>query len=751
LKEKKGNGEAYAHGPNRSGTPHQLCDHLKKVAELCGQYADDFGFSRSGYLLGYWHDIGKIHPKWQTYLRESEEAVKTGRKVKGPYHAPVGVCRSRDLWPLAMAIAAHHTHLRSIADFQNKLFGYSDSELFKEGLKLWLKSEPSDLGRLIESAKQEMIVIQNAAQSADTKKRKEKQISRLEFVIRFLLSALVDADRLDTEAHFKPWKGELRTVKPTLEDMQGKLQEELDRLTRNAVDSEVNRVRGEVLAACIKSAESETGIFRLTAPTGAGKTLSSLAFALRHAILHNLHRIVVAIPYTSIIDQTAQTCRKIFGPEGVLEHHSAIRELKHTTDELEDKLRLATENWDYPLIVTTTNQLFESLFSNHPSRVRKIHNLARSVIIIDEVQTLPIELLEPTLEAIRQLTDHYGATVLLSTATQPAIVGHMEGLENVHEILPNAATHFDELRRVEYQWPEGKQSWVEIAEKMLEFEQVLTVVNMKKNAIQLLDALGDNTALHLSTLLCGAHRREVLDEINRRLKNGEPCRVVSTQVVEAGVDLDFPVVMRAIGPLDRIVQVAGRCNREGKLAGLGRVGKLAGLGRVIIFDPEEGKVPSGSYRTGTDEARLLIAEGKLDPDNPYTFERYFSRLYQGVELDKHGIEKKRQHLNYPEVAEKYRFIPHETIPVVVSTWQPDKDKVNKILDSIRGKLASGSGPSRDDFRKLQPYIVNLYPYQYQECADWIDESIDGIHKWTGPYDSVRGLITESIKSEDLLW
>jgi len=725
-----------AHGMNKDGETHRLVDHLESVARICGEFACDFKLKSVGELLGFWHDIGKIHPEFQKYLNESDKETRKGIRTvkKGPKHSPTGAARAKDLHPIAMVIASHHSGLQSKSDFARLFTEYFKRVEIKEAIDLWHKYENNRKDALIEKAKNELVSAL-------------KNESLTEFALRFMLSALVDADRLDTEKHYNPEKSLLRSDKPALEMMLDKLKMHHDHLDKSSVETKVNMVRREVLKACNLCAENELGIFRLTAPTGAGKTLSSMSFALHHAIKHNLRRIVVAIPYTSIIDQTADCYRKVFGDDCVLEHHSAMqeREKNLVTDEesynsVNQRKDLATENWDAPLIVTTTNQLFESLFSNHPSRLRKIHNLACSVIIIDEVQTLPLKLLKPTIEAIRQIAEHYGSTIVLSTATQPALHENkqFEGLRNIKEIIPDAIELFDVLRRVGYQWPTGCMSWDEVAEEMRRHKQVLTVVNTKSDAIKLLQALDDETALHLSTSLCQAHRLEVINTVKDRLNNGDTLRLVSTQVIEAGVDLDFPVVMRAIGPMDRIVQAAGRCNREGKLE----------TGRVIIFHPIEGKLPPGSYTTATQSTASLIQEGEIDANDPDLFERYFSRLYSEVNLDKYNIEEFRKHLNFPEIAKRYKFIKDETIPVVISGWKSEADR---LIDRIRKKINAGEHLRREDFRSLQPYTVNIYRNQFERYRNCIDDSIPDILIWTGKYDRKFGLITEYTKTEDNLW
>jgi CRISPR-associated endonuclease/helicase Cas3 len=392
-----------------------------------------------------------------------------------------------------------------------------------------------------------------------------------------------------------------------------------------------------------------------------------MAFALKHALVHGLDRVIVAIPYTSIIEQTADVYRNIFGETSVLEHHSAVITGHDGCDPLSYQdvwSRLASENWDAPIVVTTTVQLFESLFAHRPSACRKLHNIARSVLVLDEVQTLPPQLLTPILDVLQDLVEHYSVSVVLCTATQPALQDgpYLKGLSNIREIVPDPPRYFAALRRVHYTLPAADErwDWERVAVEMRNTAQCLAIVNTKPDALQLLDALNDSTALHRSTLLCGAHRRDVLHEIRRRLDIGEPCRLIATQVVEAGVDLDFPLVLRAIGPLDRIVQAAGRCNREGRLAS----------GRVVVFWPAEGKVPPGAYRTGTDTAISLLSRPQVDLHDPTLYRTYFELLYQAVETDVKGIQNLRQALDYPEVAQRFRLIEDDTAAVVVRYKRP---------------------------------------------------------------------------------
>jgi CRISPR-associated endonuclease/helicase Cas3 len=472
-----------------------------------------------------------------------------------------------------------------------------------------------------------------------------------------------------------------------------------------------------------------------------------MAFALRHALKYQKHRIIVAIPYTSIIDQTAQVYRAIFGEEAVLEHHSAFAAPEEEEDYLRYQwARLAAENWDAPIVVTTTVQLFESLFSNRPATCRKLHNATQSIIILDEVQTLPTGLLAPILEVVQQLVDHYGVTVVLSTATQPSLVDsgspYLKGLRGeIREMVPDPARYFQALKRVSYDCPQDAWPWERVAREMAAEPQCLVVVNTKKDALAILDALDDPEVLHLSTLLCMAHRRKIMKEIKTRLATGQPCRVVATQVVEAGVDLDFPVVLRAMGPLDRIVQAAGRCNREGRLS----------QGRVIIFQPAEGSVPPGDYRSGHDIARAMLGRPGVDLHSPGIYESYFRQLYQAVNTDKHRINELRQRLDFPEVAVRFKLIEDATVPLVVR-YPKEGSPVDELLWRLQSPGVLQGGEARWLIRKLQPYLVNVRrgPLARYQQAGLVRELPLGLYEWQGNYHPVRGLHDAALDPEPLV-
>jgi len=558
----------------------------------------------------------------------------------------------------------------------------------------------------------------------------------------------VDADYLATEQHFDSQKTINREGWSELPELWERFRKDQDELLKKAEANltKVNCIRREVYDLCLATAKRKPGVFKLTVPTGGGKTRSGLAFALQHAIQNKnaFDRIIVALPYTSIIDQTAREYRKILEKDGecVLEHHSQV-DVPDDNEQQDPKhlrYRLAAENWDAPLIVTTTVQFFESLFANKPGRARKLHNIAKSVIILDEVQTLPAQLLKPTLDVLRDLVDHYGVSLVLSTATQPAFdnTPYLKPFQDIEitEIVPEYARHFAALQRVNYEFQADPLDWPELAEEVNNLSQVLVVLNTRKDALALIAAMGETPHIyHLSTLLCGRHRKEKLKEIRSRLDDGQPVRLISTQVVEAGVDLDFPVVYRALGPLDRIVQAAGRCNREWR--------DSKKLGRVVIFQPEEGGIPRGAYLIGKTEAQDMLEKyGPKELHNPEIFMEYFQRLFSDLseKLDEKGIQDLRMDLNYPEVAKRYRLIPNNTVPVVVNY-----QNALSILNEWERDT------SRRNWRRLQPYVVNIYRWQIQEFSDWLHPlQEDTLFQWFGKYDDVGGISNEVVDPADLI-
>ncbi|NMB46244.1 MAG: CRISPR-associated helicase Cas3' [Firmicutes bacterium] len=719
----------YAHTPNEHGKWNYLDAHLRQVAVLARRFAAEFGDGGLGYLIGLAHDLGKAQPAFQRYLL----AQAKGERGKGTPHAWAGAAifsEYRDHVPWAeicLPIAGHHNGLGELGLVANRI---DTRFLGNEDLVANLRLVLVDMMREDAVQSGTRLVID-----------KSLDVYKQELRIRMLFSALVDADWLAAETHFSPKNVELRTSWPGIDELWKRFEANQKQLVAGSDTTKlVNRVRNEVYEYCLSASALEPGFFRLTVPTGGGKTRSSLAFALQHCLTHGLRRVVIAIPYTSIIDQTAQVCREILGDGAVLEHHSQVdhdarRQEAGNADEMPRRLELASENWDAPLIVTTTVQLFESLFSNRTSKCRKLHNLTGSVIILDEVQTLPAELLSPTLDVLRNLVEDYRVSVVLCTATQPALQStpYLTELADVdiREMVPNFRHHFQILQRVDYEFREAPITVVDLVEELEGQEQVLAVFNSRKDALSVISLLHDrDDAFHLSTLLCPSHRKQVLAEIRRRLEAREPVCLISTQVIEAGVDVDFPIVYRVLGPLDRIVQVAGRCNREGKLD----------RGKVVVFELEKGRAPRGAYASGIEKARLLLHEYPEKLYDPRLYEEYFRRLYHDLDLDAHKIQAYRGALNYPSVASAYRLIPDDTCPVVV----PYEDAFNHLAVWLKY-------PCRDTWRKLQAYVVNLYRYELDSFQrdGWVDMATDGLYRWNGRYDSRLG-IQASYDPSDLM-
>ncbi len=708
-----------------------MINHLRRVGKLAGDFASPFGGDGIASAAGLLHDMGKADPEWQKLLLKCERGER--RRI-GIDHKSAGALFAErfggSAWAVGLLVQAHHGGLQSPhKGFEPWLALHRDFDGPRRA-QAALQAEMHDLMQGLAPSVPEFV----------------KSGRDAELFLRMAYSALVDADSLDTEGHQLGGAPSTRGSAMPLTELWRRF--ELNRLEPQFPDSIVNRVRREVHEACLQAASRPRGIFRLTVPTGGGKTRSAMAFALRHGMTHGLRRVIVAVPYTTITQQTAGVYRGIFedhfsdATPVVLEHHTGAAEGVGRAGGDDDNFapeavwqRLAAENWDAPIVVTTTVQLFDSLFSNRRSKTRKLHNLAGSVIVLDEAQGLPAALLAPILDALRQLTQDYSASVVLSTATQPAFELIPEFSEVVaHEIVPDHARHFELLKRVDYEFrTDSPKDWSEVAAWMRREKSVLAVVNTKRHAAELLDTLNDQDALHLSTRLCGAHRRLVLEETKRRLRNAEPCRVVSTQVVEAGVDLDFPTVFRAEAPLDAIIQAAGRCNREGTRR----------CGRVVVFSPPDDASPPGIYRAGRDIARVVRQHPGFDPSDPDAVHQYFQFLFgSSVDPDRNRIQRSRDELDFPTIADRFRMIAEDTCDVVVHYPESAADQIRPLVEQLRTRERR----PREILRLLQPHTVSLLRAEYERLQKvGLVEEIDGmpgIGVWHGAYDDVRG-ITEA--------
>jgi CRISPR-associated endonuclease/helicase Cas3 len=723
---KKAKSDFAAHTPpqDRPGDWHLLSAHLNKVANRAKKLAQKFGAGELGYYAGLWHDLGKYNPDFQQYLARCHEAAiaeAASPREKVPHASYGAKLAAAQFQPLAPLIFGHHAGLPQQAHMNNRL----------------AEVDGAVYAAVVNAAEAENIDLAIGSTAAQQFTAIAQDPYSFELLLRLLFSCLVDADYLDTETHFDPDSASQRSHGVAVEELWPILKTAQQQLVASAQDTPVNRVRAEVYQACSDAALLAPGVFRLAVPTGGGKTRSGLAFALRHGVKHGLDRVIVAVPYTSIIEQTVEVYRGIFGQDAVLEHHSAVKPDEGNEEDARSRqaqARLATQNWDAPLIVTTTVQLFESLFANRTSRCRKLHNIVNSVIILDEVQTLPAGLLEPILSILKGLCQQYRVSLVLCTATQPALEGETPYLQGfatgtVRDIVPKplAQQHFVALSRVQYAVPKEEWSWEAVGQAVGQHDQALVILNTRKDALAVLDELSDgedcDRLFHLSTLLCGQHRREVLQAVRERIApaNSRPCILVSTQVVEAGVDLDFPVVYRAAGPLDRIVQAAGRCNREGR-----RTEK----GQVIVFRPQDGKLPPGEYRKAFEETDILLRREDLNWDDPAIFDAYFRRLYQGLNLDTHEVQNCRESRNFPEVAKRFKLIPDDTTAVMVNYRGLASERIQRIQ---RYGLRSG------DLRALQPYLVNLHDREFKATEKLRELIAPGVWLWHGGYDDKLGI------------
>ena len=689
--------------------------HLEGVAQMAEELAKAIKAGKFAKCAGLLHDLGKFQADFQSYIRQSsgfdcEESDDFG--VGKVDHAAAGAIwayekgvKEKNLAGLLLPyiIAGHHSGL---------------PDYFEKSALANRLNKKDCLTKSLENGGKEYV---NGLDLPTLSQPPVKNPRDLHLWVRMLFSCLVDADFLDTEQFMTPQNFTLRNQQITLSELKSRYDSFMSQMSANASKTEINKIRAEILSDCRSGASKDPGLFSLTVPTGGGKTLAAMGFALDHAIKYGKSRIIVAIPYTSIIEQTAEVYKNVFknGDEDlsniVLEHHSNIDPDKETT-----KSKLASENWDAPIVVTTNVQLLESLFAAKTSRCRKIHNIANSVIILDEAQMLPPEYLKPILASLESLTNDFGCSVVLCTATQPTLQGHIgsdpapndmggfEGLssECVRELIANPLQLFERMKRTSVKCiPEKMSSWENVAELLQQYEQVLCIVNTRKDCKSLYDAMPPDT-IHLSALMCGQHRSKLIAEIKQKLKQKQPIRVVSTQLVEAGVDIDFPVVYRAMAGLDSIAQAAGRCNREGKMD----------CGDVFVFNPPK-KAPPGLLRFGADSMKSIICSRNVEeiPLEPEIFKTFFETYYKKIpsfdskqilrDLDLRG---NNYHANFRTAAENFQLIDDKgQKPVIV--WYSDKFIDSKeLIESLRW-----SGPTRKTMRKLQRCTVNI-PKNYWE-------------------------------------
>lgn len=707
-----------AHIAPLTGADHDLGKHLSDASALAATLARPWG-SPAAALAAIWHDLGKYSPAFQEMiLRAGEEGhLERGRVIHAFAGAELALRHlPAPLGPLlAMVIAGHHAGL---PDWDGGEAGQSLGRRIEGHLARAMEGDPPP--DILEPP-----ALPPLPDGVDAG-----------IWTRLLASAVYDADFLDTESFFDQGRSESRADWPAFNGLGPIFERNLAKRLKGLAPSPVNEVRAQVLAACRTAAAHAPGLFSLTVPTGGGKTLSSLAFALEHARCHGLRRVVYAVPFTSIIEQTADVFRGVLGKDAVLEHHSALDVGQETS-----RSRLAAENWDAPVIVTTTVQLFESLFASRTSRLRKLHNLAGSVLVLDEAQAVAPHALLPATAALHQLASHFRVSVVLCTATQPALDAVFPSVKPT-EIIPDPADLFRRLDRVHIQVHPDRRSWDDVTAEMTQAPQALAILNTRAECRALFHRLPPE-AIHLSTWQCAAHRRDLLAGIKRRLKDGEPVHVASTSLVEAGIDIDFPLVLRAMTGLDSLAQAAGRCNREGRLD----------KGRFVVFRPEEGtRWPDLAQRIDAAEAALGRFPGA--PFSPQAFTAFFRALYwsKGAdELDRHDIMRllrlphpdgrkrkgKAWDISFRTAAERFHMIEEDGRAALVV---PYGDAGQAAVEDLR-RL----GPDRHRMRALQGFTV---PVPESFVASAAVEHVHGIAVLRRPdlYREDVGLVLEAAPS-----
>lgn len=713
---------AYAHSlPGRPVEKwEKLPDHLNAVAKRASAFAAVFGWAEVARAAGLLHDIGKCSNEFLAYISRCA-AGEEG--LRGPDHSTAGARIAEKTYPfpfsrfLSHIIAGHHAGLSDWGSLERRL-GADYRIASYDGWEHTISALPASISPTLRFTE-----------------RRDRGFTRA-FVVRMLFSCLVDADFLETERFYLAARGERpeRGGHLELEALRDRLRAYMAGMEAEAAKknpSKLNALRAEALKHAVGKADRSPGLFTLTVPTGGGKTLASLSFALEHAVRHRLSRVIYVIPYTSIIEQTALVFRNALSTtDDVLEHHASFdwerAEATQSDDEGAEglrKLRLASENWDVPIVVTTAVQFYESLFANRTSRCRKLHNLAKSVIVVDEAQMMPLKLLVPSMAALEELTTNYGASVILCTATQPAlrvVDGFVGGfaIDDTRELAPEPKRLYAELKRFDIEWRGEPVEDKEIAARFAERPLMLAIVNTRAHARALFSEIRTlEGAYHLSTLMCPRHRRMALAEIRERLKEQRPVRLVSTSLVEAGVDIDFPEVWRAATGLDGIIQAGGRCNREGG----------AVPGRVVVFVPASVKLQR-DIEALWQATRPVLRRFADNPNDLDPIRSYFSEIYwqKGrASLDAAEVEgrpgillaiaERAKELTFPfaSIAEAFEMIEDYKEAVIIP-WRADEG--DRDADRLLLSIASKPRPSASDFRKLQQYIVSIPP---KVRADWL--------------------------------
>jgi CRISPR-associated endonuclease/helicase Cas3 len=750
----------WAHSVNTVGRRHLLVDHLRGTAELAARFAEPFGGERIAWWLGLLHDAGKASCTWQERLRRAEAGggrVGTDHKMLG-----VRLATERKLGKFALAIDGHHGGLRCPGDVSDRLQSLPAADLERN------TDTERELRRLLpELSDSDAVEL--------PPKWREPLVA--EMALRLLFSALCDADYLDTAAHFAGAPGPAVRLTADFAALRDRFEQARAQMLADRKPSAVDPLREVVYRDCLLAADLPPEIFRLAAPTGSGKTLASAGFALQHAATNGLRRVVVAVPFLTITEQNAAVYRRLLDPEVdsgepvVLEHHSGV---DFDDDQPAGRwARLAAENWDAPFVVTTTVRLFEALFGRRPAAMRRIHRLAGSVIVLDEVQALPHKLLVPILDALRTLVTHFGATVLLASATQPDF-WHLSPFRELPatEIVREPVSLSPPLPRVRFEWRTNPSPTLdELADEAAHCDQAMVVVNTTADAVKVLrrwrDSGAGGVAWHLSKRMCPDHRHRVLAAVRDRLASWSPVLLVSTQLIEAGVDVDFPVVYRTLAPADSLLQAAGRANREGN---------RAEPGRVVIVDPSDGRHPP-AYPMLVNATRVHFGPGKADPDDLRALRDWYRSVYGGLNLEHRDhvgqrIQAARRAFDFRAVTDgpitdhgslirdrslAFRMIPDDGIAVVTPEGAEDGEtqaRIRRLVDALR----AASHPDMGALRELQPFVTTVPRSALRKpgVAALLHSVLGdvgqpgGLAEWVGEYDQVTGIVLDSDIEEFVL-
>ncbi|KAA5838425.1 CRISPR-associated helicase Cas3' [Saccharopolyspora hirsuta] len=735
----------WAHSVNSRLRRHLLSDHARETGALARRFAGEFGAGELGFALGLFHDAGKARGCWQRRLLEVEG---TDEAVGFP-HKDFGARWLVDVaGPAALAILGHHGGLTSVTAFEEVI---REEGTLEEEVKRAFLAEVPEAEEILRVGSRGLVPVGWLRDPLTA-----------ELGIRLVFSALVDADHLDTAAHFDGLDAPAVRRDADMGALLARFEQQRLELLVKRGGSPIDAVRERVYRRAVEHASQATGIYRMPAPTGIGKTLSSAGFALHHAALLGKKRVIVAVPFITVTEQNAKVYRSMLGTENVLEHHSAVTPPESGAQGR--RWRSAAENWDSPFVVTTTVQLFDSLFGRKPSQMRKLHRLANSVLILDEVQALPLRVLVPILDALRVLSEQFGTTVLLTSATQPSFE-HLQVWNDLElpSVVDDPVSLFEQMRRVSYEWwLDPKPSLDEVADTAGKHEQVLVVVNTVKDARKVYQrwvSESPDATWHLSARMCAAHRRAVLDAVRERLDDGLPVRLVSTQLIEAGVDVDFPVVYRAMAPAESLQQAAGRANREAK---------LPELGKVVIFDAHDMSAPAG-YTIGTGATRTHFGPrpgGAVDPDDLPTLSKYYRTLFQRSNTDEGArsveIQRNRAKFDFEAVTDgplrrshdgqgafrdrelAFRMLDDETISVVATGYA---QQAADLMDQLRADPEHAG----HWLRKLQPFLVSLPRRVLNDpgVADLCTQIVGDLHEWCGAYDTGYGIDTSCLVKEEV--